>query len=185
MDAHTETTLAAVYDGIVEHIKAAFPAFAHVEAEREDRTKPPLPACLVELAELPGAPEDDPGTGQLAVMASFEAFVLVGFRQPSGKSAKREAAELAGQLAAFARLQRWGCDIGPAEVAGAWKDDFTSDRDEYEVWRVEWQQIINLGGSVWESDATTPTDPMLGFAPLIGPGREDDYVPIADPVVLP
>jgi hypothetical protein len=161
MDRDTEVTLGQVYDGIVAAISGEF-AGLHVEAEREDRKPPlPLPACLVELSELVGAPDHDPGTEQLAMLASFEAHLLVGFRQSEGKSAKREAAELAGAVAAFARLNRWGCPIGPAEVMGAYRDDFTSDQDQYEAWKCS---------------GFTPSVIMGSWAPLIGVPHEPDYV---------
>lgn len=154
MDRNTEVTLDQVHDGIVSTLQAQFPA-VNVEAYRLDRKDLPLPSILVELTEMEVVPELDPGTGQLAVMATFEAQVVIGFRQP-GKNAKREIRNLAGALAAFARLQRWGCKIGPAQVVGAYRDDFEPELDQYEVWRVEWQQVVHLGETVWKGGNPPP-----------------------------
>lgn len=173
MDRNTEVTLDQVHDGIVDTIKAQFPDL-HVEAYRLDRKALPLPACLVELTELEVVPELDPGTGQLAANATFEAQLVIGFRQPN-KNPKREIRNLAAALAAFARLQRWGCKIGPAMVVGAYRDDFEPELDQYEVWKVEWQQIIHLGETVWKGGNPPPTEVLVGEAPLIGTDYADEY----------
>ena len=171
MDRDTEVTLTEVYDGIVGAIAAKFPDL-HVEAEREDRSRPPIPACLIELAELEPAPDNDPGTDQLAVVAVFEAQLIMGFKQP-GKNAKREVRELAASLAAFARLQRWDLPIGPAEGIGAYPDDFAPELDQFECWRVEWRQIVHLGNSAWNNDGSPPTTVMVAE-----PGA-DEYAQLA------
>jgi hypothetical protein len=173
MDRNTEVTLDQVHDGIVATLQAQFPDL-HVEAYRMDRKDLPVPACLVELTELEVVPELDPGTGQLAANATFEAQLVISFRQP-GKNAKREIRNLAAAVAAFARLQRWGCPIGPAMVVGAYQDDFEPELDQYQVWRVEWQQVIHLGETVWKGGNPPPTEVNASFAPLIGEDYADEY----------
>lgn len=172
-NANTVTTLDAVHDGIVAAIKAHFPDLKTVEAYRLDRKNLPVPACLVEMTEMDGAPDVDPGTEQLAVTARFEARFVIGFRQ-SGRNPKLEVRKLAAAFAAFARLKRWGCPIGPAEVIGAYQDDFDPELDQYECWRVEWQQVIHLGNTVWTDDGETPT-PYFSWSPLIGPDHAEIY----------
>ena len=176
MDRDTTVTLDEVADGIVSTLQTQF-ADLHVEAYRTDRRNLPVPACLVEMTEFEDY-DTDPGTGQLAVMATFNALVVIGFRQP-GKNPKREVRRLAGAVAAFARLQRWGCKIGPAEVLGAFPDDFDPDLDQYESWRVEWRQVIHLGETVWTNDGITPSVVKVSYSPLIGTAHEADYVQIA------
>lgn len=165
-NANTVTTLDAVHSGIVAAIKAQFPDLKIVEAYRLDRKNLPVPACLVELTEMDAAPDVDPGTEQLAVNARFEATFVIGFRQ-GGKNPKLEVRKLAASFAAFARLQRWGCPIGPAEVIGAYQDDFDPELDQYECWRVEWQQVIHLGDTVWKDEGEVPT-PFFSWSPEIG-----------------
>lgn len=165
MDRDTTVTLDEVHDGIVSTLQAQFPD-VHVEAYRLDRSSLPVPAMLVEMTEFEDY-ETDPGTGQLAVMAHFEAQIIISFRQP-GKNAKREVRRLAAAVAAFARLQRWGCKIGPAEVVGAWPDDFDPDLDKFEVWRVEWRQVIHLGSTVWTNEGTTPAQVFVDGEPPYG-----------------
>lgn len=155
MDINTEVTLEQVYDGITSAISAQFPG-VYVEAEREDRKPPSVPAILVEMSEMLGEANDDPGTGQQGMQVRFEALVIMGFRQP-GKSAKREVRQLAAALSAFVRLQRWGCPIGPAIVLGAHPDHFDPELDQFECWRVEWEQCIDLGATVWTNEGTQPT----------------------------
>lgn len=169
----TEIDLDALQDAIAASVAARFPEFATVEFWREDRKNIPAPACLMELVDL--EPTDDPGTEQLAVIARFEAHVIVGFRTPAPK---RAAPKVAAALALHIRAQRWGMPAQPAQVTAIEPDDFTPELDQYEVWRVDWQQTIHLGESVWTNDGTLPTEVLISFAPDIGPAHEGEYVPI-------
>lgn len=172
-DRNTEVTLDQVHDGIVSTLAAQFPD-ANVEAYRMDRDTIPAPSILVELDEFEDA-ELDPGTGQLAVMAMFTALVVMPFRAPAGMNPKLEVRKLAAAVAAFARLQRWGCKIGPAMVTGAHPDDFHPELDQYEVWAVEWRQVIHLGETVWKGGNPPPTEVNSSFAPLVGAAYADAY----------
>ena len=80
-NAQTMISLDALHEAIVRAIQRKFPALVTVEAYRQVRGGLPVPACLVELAELEAADDLDPGTEQLAVMARFEARLVIGFRQ--------------------------------------------------------------------------------------------------------
>ena len=79
-NAQTVTTIEAVHEGIIAAIRQRFPELLTVEAYRMDRKNLPVPACLVELTEMEGADDLDPGTGQLAGNAHVEARVVLGFR---------------------------------------------------------------------------------------------------------
>lgn len=179
-NANTVTTLDAVHDGIVAAIAAQFPDLKTVEAYRLDRKSLPVPACLIELTEMDAVPDSDPGTNQLAVNARFEALLVIGFRQGL-KNPKREIRKLAASVAHFVRNKRWGCPIGAAEVVGAYPDDFVPELDQFECWRVEWQQLIYLGEeNVWQDEpgATPPSRIFLGFVPNVGAGHEADYTEV-------
>lgn len=187
MNANTNLDLAALHEAIVADIKAAFPALQTVEFYREERKGIPLPAVLLELTEMEGQPDVDPGTEQLAVAARFEAEIIMGFRTPN---VKLEIRKFAGAFAAWLRLRRWTnpadpakkLPTGPAEVIGCFRDDFNPELDKYEVWRVEWSQILHLGDTVWTNEGTIPTIPLFSWVPDIGIGHEDDYSPVLPPV---
>ena len=183
--ANTEIDLEVLHAGIEKAIRDQFPSLKIVEFYREeDERTPPkpneLPACLLEMSEMDPAPDIDPGTEQLAVNARFEARVMLGFRTPK---AKLEIRKLAAALAVFVRMKRWPhptetgktLPTGPAEVLAIMRDDFNPDLDRYEIWRVEWQQTIHLGTSVWNDDGVTPGAPLYSWVPEIGFGNEDKY----------
>jgi hypothetical protein len=179
-NANTVTTLDAVHEGIVSAIAAQFPDLATVEAYRLDRKNLPVPACLVELTEMDALPDDDPGTEQQAVNARFEARLVIGFRQ-GNSNPKLQIRKLAAAVAAFVRAKRWGCPIGAAEVLGAYPDDFDPELDQYECWRVEWQQLIYLGDTVWNDEGVTPSRVFAGVSPDIGAGNEPAYTELTAP----
>lgn len=178
-NAQTMTTLDALHEAIVAAIRQQFPSLVTVEAYRQPRGPLPLPACLVELAELEAADDLDPGTGQLALQARFEARLVIGFRQ-GVLNPGLEIRKLAAALAVFVHQQRWGLPVGAADVLGCWPDDFDPGLDQFECWRMEWQQVVHLGESVWIEDGETPT-PYLAWSPEIGAAHKADYQPAVPP----
>lgn len=187
-DRNTEIDLAVLHQAIVDDIKAQFPELTTVEFYRgqdtgEDRRSLPTPACLLDLTELEAEPEADPGTEQLAVLAKFEVALVIDFRTAQSKLSIRQ---LAASFAAWLRLRRWSnaavpgkkLPTGPAQVVGAYPDDFQPDLERFVVWRVEWQQIIHLGQTVWKPEGAAPTQVLVSFTPDIGFGHEPDYVPV-------
>lgn len=193
-NAKTEVDLAELHQAIVDDIRAAFPGLATVEFYRgeglEDRKTLPPPACLLDLTELEVLQDDDPGTEQTCVMAKFEAELVISFRTTQ---AKRSVRMLAASLVAWLRNRRWTdptqpafkLPTGPALVIGAYPDDFRvmgaqrdQDLPQFEIWRVEWQQRIHLGATVWTDEGTVPTQVFIGQLPEIGIGNEDEYTQV-------
>lgn len=174
-NANTNIQLDSLHTAIEDAIKAQFPDLATVEFYSEVRKNVPKPACLLELTEMDVTMDDDPGTEQLAVMASFEARLVIGFRDNDMK-AKLEVRKLAGALAAWIHKtrNRWGLPVGPATVVGCYQDNFEPELDQYEVWRVEWQQTLHLGETIW-TDGTRPDGAFYSFTPDVGLGNEDKY----------
>lgn len=186
-DRNTEIDLGVLHQAIVADIKAQFPDLATVEFYRAqdvqdsaDRSRLTVPACLLELSDFEVAEDVDPGTEQLAVNAKFEAELIISFRDSNPKLAIRK---LAAAFAAWLRLRKWTnpadpsrkLPTAPARVVGAYADDFSARREQFEVFRVEWQQVIHLGNTVWTNEGQTPSDVSSAFAPDIGSGNEDAY----------
>lgn len=174
-DRNTEIDINALHQSIVDAIAAEFPALATVEDHDEARQQLSLPAVLIELTALEPAPDIDPGTEQLAVLARYDAHVIIGFKTTK---AKREIRRLTAALAAFIHGQRWGKPVGPAEIVDIVPDDFSPALDRYECWLITWQQAVHLGASVWTNDGEIPTVVLASFVPEIGIPNEPVYVPI-------
>lgn len=193
LDRLTGTDLAAMHQAIVTASAAAFPG-VHFEFYRTDRknltfgtgavNQPPKAYCLLELAEM-DASDFDPGTEQQPVVARFEAEFVIKSLQDNARLLIRA---LAGSYAAFLRKQiRWpGVLNGPIRVVGCYKDDFSPELDQYEVWRVEWTQDIWLGAGVpWVPPAgdielaEVPQQVLYSFVPLVGIPYEPEYGDLA------
>jgi len=106
------------------------------------------------------------------VLARFEARILIGFRTPN---AEREIRKLAGALGVLVHQNRWGKPVGPAELLTITPDDMDPELDQYVVWRVEWQQALHLGASVWTNAGDIPTTVLYSYEPDIGTGNEGEY----------
>lgn len=169
----TALDLDDLFDAVEASIGAEFPDLQLCEAYPADLVSMPTPACIIELQEL--EPTDNPGTGQLAAIATLQALVLVGFREPN---AKRSVAKLAAAVAQHVQGQRWGLPVEPAVVTAIAPDDFDPELDQFEVWAVEWRQTVHIGASIWGDDGTTPTQILASWAPEIGPAHEGDYIPL-------
>lgn len=167
-----------LHQQILDRLGAQFPLLT-VEDYRDDfaagRSDLVLPALIVELEDLEAAPEEDPGTQQLAMVARFSATLVMGFRTVS---VKREIRKLAGAVAVFVHKQRWGMPVGPAQVLAAVPDASDPALDNVEVWRVEWQQILALGESVWANDGQVPLQVLYSIVPEIGIPFEGEYDPV-------
>lgn len=174
-DPIDNVTVDTLHQSITDAIKAQFPALATVEFYREDRKGLTVPACLLNLTEMENAPDEDPGTGQLAMDCRFEAEIILNFRTPSVKLVVRQ---MAAAMAAWLRLRHWpGVIGGPAHVIGCYKDDFQAELDQYEVWRVEWHQVVHIG-PLEADDGVIPQQLLGSWVPDIGLGHESKYVPI-------
>lgn len=189
LDILKGTDIAALHQSIVDTAGAAF-AGVHFEFYREDRknlpfgdgTTTPKAYCLLDLPEMEAA-EFDPGTEQQNVRARFEAHFVIKSFQPNARLISRV---LAGSFAAFLRKQlRWpGVLNGPIRLVGCYKDDFHPELDQFEVWRVEWEQEIWLG-DVSEILLAPPTQVFFSFVPLVGIPYVDEYIPVSQPPLLP
>jgi hypothetical protein len=188
-DANTEVSLDDLHAAIVADVHAAFPALATVQFYREEDDRTPLrsdqlPACLLQVSEFEGDNDNDGGTEQLTVQMRFDARLVIGFKTSDAKLSIRK---LAASFAAWLRKRRFvdphnparKLPTGAAVVIGGYPDDFSPELDQYEVWRVEWMQTVDLGSTVW-TPGIAPTGVLASFAPNIGLAHVADYKPIQD-----
>ncbi|GLP86298.1 hypothetical protein [Tritonibacter mobilis] len=164
--------LDVMHDAIIAQIGAWFPTLETVGDYQEDRRTLSVPAVLIELIDMEGDPDADPGTGQAPFVSKWVARVILGSK---AEDVKREVRKLAAALGAKVHQQRWGQAVSPAQVTYIGPDAFDPDFDKFEVWAVEWDQQIDLGESVWTGEGVVPQVVKVGWSPDIGPGNEADY----------
>lgn len=181
MAIDTEIDLEALHQSVRDAIAAEFPSFAEVGDYQVSRKKIMTPAVLVELMDMEAAPEDDPGTEQLAMLTKWVARVVIDF---ATASPALEARKRAAALGHFAHQQRWGHPVSPARVTVIGPDAFDPDLDRLEVWAVEWEQIVHIGPSVFDDEGVVPSEVMIGYAPEIGIPHEEDYEPFDGELVI-
>lgn len=162
--------LSQIYGAIEQHIGAAIPGLAYVGTMPAGIDVVPVPAVVLELAGFDDA-DKDPGTGETAVDARFEARVIVGAEE---ENCLHIAAFVAAQLAVLLRMQSWGLAVEFAQFVRAERDWSRPELDSFAVWVVEWTQIIYLGEEEWP----WPREPgplKFAFDPDSGPGNEGLY----------
>lgn len=165
--------LGRVYTAIEEHIKEAIPGLVYVGTMPEGRVCIDPPAVVLELVGFEDA-EKDPGTGEVAVDARFEARVLVAVEEDN---CTHVAAFVAAQIAVLLRMQSWGLPVEFAQFVRAERDWTRPDLDNFVVWVVEWTQVIYLGKEEWPWPNQPPGSLVFGFSPNTGAGSEGEYLP--------
>lgn len=162
-----------LHNAIEQYLRAAFtPAeLPTLEQYPELVKKIKAPAVLIEMDDL--VPSEDPGTGELAMVARFVAYAVLE-RTPK---ADLQAASLALAVALkVTQGGRFGQPVGPAKVIRVARDEFKPELVGYAVWAAEWTHEILVGESVWDGVGVPVTQIMVGWSPDIGIGHEDDYV---------
>lgn len=149
--------LGRVYTAIEEHIKEAIPGLVYVGTMPEGRVCIDPPAVVLELVGFEDA-DKDPGTGEVAVDARFEARVLVASEEDN---CTHVAAFVAAQIAVLLRMQSWGLPVEFAQFVRAERDWTRPDLDSFVVWVVEWTQILYLGQEEWPWPGMLPSDLQL------------------------
>ena len=162
--------LGQVYAAIEQHIRDAIPGLLYVGTMPDGIEVVPPPAVVIELVGFENA-DKDPGTGETAVEARFEARVIVAAEE---ENCLHVAAFVAAQLAVLLRMQSWGLAVELAEFVRAERDWSRPELDSYAVWVVEWTQVIYLGEEEWpwpEANGQL----VVAFDPDTGPGNERRY----------
>ncbi|GLO25426.1 hypothetical protein [Pseudomonas putida] len=162
--------LANLYTAIEQHIREAIPGLAYIGTMPAGIEIVQPPAVVLELAGFEDA-DKDPGTGETAVDARFEARVIVAAEE---ENCLHVAAFVAAQLAVLLRMQSWGLAVEFAQFVRAERDWSRPELDSFAVWVVEWTQIIYLGEEEWP----WPREPgplKFAFDPDIGAGNEGLY----------
>ncbi|MDA0782415.1 MAG: hypothetical protein O2942_09160 [Proteobacteria bacterium] len=140
-----------------------------------------VPAVFVDLSSL--EPGDNPGTEQVALVARFEARVIVN----SADNGLMKVRELAVEVAKIIHNKNFGMKTRLSRLVSIGPDSFSPELDAYDVWIVEWEQEFDIGLSVWDGTGIVPTEILLGYVPKVGVPHEDDYfeIPTHPPLGLP
>ncbi|RMN46974.1 hypothetical protein SAMN05444506_105240 [Pseudomonas syringae] len=163
-------SLDRLYEAMEQHIRDAIAGLEYVGTMPDMMPSIPLPAVVIELAEF--EPGVDQGTGESALLARFEARVIVGSER---EQCQQQAAFAATQLVVLLRLQTWGLEVEPADFVRAAQDWSRPELDGYAVWVVEWTQGIYLGEEEWPWPNEPPGTLVFAFSPDTGRTNENQY----------
>lgn len=145
-----------------------------------------LPAVLVELAQL--APARDPGSGEMGLLARFQARIIC---DAAASGAALQVRGLAARLALAIHHETWNLAIGMAQFVQAAPAPAAFDLDLDPApeagrlaWLLEWTHEIDLGQPAWPYEDSSGLALMLGIEPETGAGREAHYWPAgAEPAI--
>ena len=137
-------SLDLLYQAIEQHLQQHLPGVQLVSFWPDIQQHIPLPAVLLDIAEI--EPGTDIGTGETTLTITFEARVIVDVIRADHYP---QAEHLATQMAVLLRAQSWGLPVEPAEFQRSSQDWTRPELDGYTVWLVEWTQTVYLGEQEW------------------------------------
>ena len=109
------------------------------------------PACFVEIESFDIG--SDPGTEELAVIANFEARIVV---DRTIENAGFVIRELALKLASLINYNTWSSRVTPAKVKSCNIDAFSPELDAYLVWSISWIHELHVGENIWKIGGVQP-----------------------------
>lgn len=168
----TALNLSTLHDEMMAQLAVQFPDILVIDPYPERDQEVRAPSMMVQLLDLEGDPDSDPGTEQLPMIATFELRVVMGIRTPD---VQRQVRIAAAAIGVFLHLQRWQQPVGPARVIAIEPDDLEPELEQFAIWRVEFTHEVNLGASVWENGGTVPQQVLGSFVPRIGPPNVEFY----------
>ncbi|NJB67213.1 hypothetical protein GGQ74_000853 [Desulfobaculum xiamenense] len=84
---------------------------------------------------------------------------------------------LVSRVLTFVDGNRFGVAGNPATFQLA---EQASDVADGCGWRVEFEQVVFVGASVWDGEGVVPSEVRVSHSPLIGAAHEDKYVEVTD-----
>jgi hypothetical protein len=145
------TFWAQLHQAIQQTILRQIPAIQTCEVYPIIRTSLIAPAVLLELSSF--EPGTDPGTGEIALRAHFEARIIV---DSTITDAQLTVRAIASEVARIVHRNSWGLEISPAEVLNINPDGFKPELDAYLVWVIEWVHEVHQGDSIWVASEVIP-----------------------------
>jgi hypothetical protein len=166
----------AVHEGICAALRAGLPGLQDVvDYGVEDTLQTPL--AVVRLAGMERAGEADDGTERLWVTCRWEVFLVLAARVPG---VERELRRMAETVAGLTQGNRFGVSAMPAQFLAAGPNEFEPTFSGALAWRVEFEQDVPVGESVWEGEGVPVEQVMVSYVPLVGAEHEDKYTEVTD-----
>ncbi|BBD08453.1 hypothetical protein [Desulfovibrio ferrophilus] len=165
----------AAHKGIIVALRAGCPGLQDVlDYGRETTLK--TPAAVLNLAHI--EPDDTPedGSGKLALRCRWEVFLVV----PDRAKYEQKLRELAAVVGTLVHGHRFGLQASPANFILAEPNEFEPQFKGAKCWRVEFEQVLLFGASVWDGEGVVPEQLMVSYTPLIGAEHEADYQEVTD-----
>jgi hypothetical protein len=173
------TTIDLAHEAVMNFVRETFPDLQQVTAYGENREEIQMPAFMFELEEFEmGELENDVGTGQISLITRWCGYFIELFNVENVKTVLRSRA---GEFAFKIHNNRLGLRCDPCRFIRADPESFKPSLEKFEVFKVEWSQVIILGDVPQEPDLSI----YLGFEPNVGLAHKDDYILLGQGVDLP
>ncbi|MBU1001919.1 MAG: hypothetical protein KKE73_05305 [Proteobacteria bacterium] len=170
----------AAREGIVTALRAGCPGLQDVLDYGRETTLN-TPAAVLNLAHLEPDENPEDGSGKIALCCRWEVFLVV----PDRAKYEGRLRELAAAVGTLVHGHRFGLEAPPARFILAEPNEFEPHFKGAKCWRVEFEQVLLFGESVWEGDGVLPEQLMVSYTPLIGAEHEAEYQEVTDGIVQP
>lgn len=146
-------TITEVQDAIKLALKNKFPKITVDSYDPSGDLSKLAPACLLDVEELPKAP--DIGDGRYSVNARISIHCILGFEEKNLQTELQEFAIAVSQFVYEYGIWLPGSVVTKPKDIDAYPGNFkTTTSGGYDSWVVSWQQNLYLGASKWAPPET-------------------------------
>lgn len=133
----------------------------------------PFPSVIIELTDM--EPGDDPGSGETALIAHFQARIVI---DPTTANAELKVRELAAHVAIAITHEVWDLPITMSKLTRISETPSRPELEGYLIWTVEWSHELHLGELKWPYDDETGKQLQVGY--MIDDDKPNEYIPVGD-----
>ncbi|RBO82627.1 hypothetical protein [Marinomonas aquiplantarum] len=161
----THINLSDVHQAIIDALKARFHRVTIDSYDPNDNLETLAPACLLNIEELPKAP--DVGDGRYPVVAQLAIHCVLGREVPNLQIELQEFAVAVSQFVYEKGIWLTGSVVEKPFNIEAYPGNFRKEtQGGFDSWVVNWEQKLYLGASTWQPEtiksgirlATNPID---------------------------
>lgn len=171
---HKPLLIPRYYDAVLEKLRE-LNWVAHADSYPDETTQIKTPAVFFSITSW--QPVAGTTSGQTPVEVSGELFVVCD--RSASVDIMRPEVFIQSCVADLVQWVDGHCfglgRVNPAVFAGASLDGFNQDRDDYLVWRVDFNQTVTFGDDPFENTGQKMSGVWLGVTPDVGSAHVDDY----------
>lgn len=170
----------AVCEGICAALADGLPGLRSV-VEYGAQGDMETPLAMLRLTDMEHAGDPEDGTERVWVQCRWDVFLVVAKDSAlDAAQMRRELRQMSAAVAALVHGNRFGVQAMPARFVKVEADVPAPVGTDAACWRVEFEQDIPLGESVWGGEGVPVQTVLVSYTPRIGLEHKESYTEVTD-----